>query len=671
MKKPGANPPPLGADTSSNVPNPQKPKARPPRGFRDHLLFPGRSLPTYTGPYSVGTMEIEVPVDNPRHFSKIKRNHKYALQLETVLMTIYYPVSHEAHQADVQDPYRYSRQLWLGRPRLGMAHGYARFAGLGAWGLPIFLPTMFTKLPAYRNAPLAQHWAAKVNVHDEDETVKTRVGSKPEQGQTKPKFPVMLFSHGLGGMRTMYSSICGEFASYGFVVCAVEHRDGSGPRTYVNHAPKSYQDGSVEERETKGDVHHHTEDKAKAWEAKEYLTPKYNPKDTAPNNPDGPDGDLRAAQIELRIAELEESYKVLKMINEGQGEKIVQKNLRCKGFKGSSSHGLNGVRFADWKHRIHLNHVTVAGHSFGAATCVELMRDNNRFPYVSQGIIYDIWGVAARAVEDKTKISNVVDIPLLAINSEAFTYWPENFATVSSVVQETQNAPSRSPAWLMTVRGTVHVNQSDFSLLYPQMCSFALKSMADPRRALDLNINASLEFLSHALPAEFADVIRAYTNEELLSADIAPLDTIPEVQKHMPKEKYTATRLRIPHEWSYRLFPKTAQKVRLMADSKKHEPPDKGGEVWLHVKPKAEAIEDHYKRSNRSNWEKTQRDGGGPMTVDREPSIHEEPNEHHENARPDSDSDSSESSSIHIPISNLRCRGSSRSSNSKKVNLDP
>ena len=42
-----------------------------------------------------------------------------------------------------------------------------------------------------------------------------------------PTFPVIVFSHGIGTSFFPYSSICCDLASHGFVVAALEHKDGS------------------------------------------------------------------------------------------------------------------------------------------------------------------------------------------------------------------------------------------------------------------------------------------------------------------------------------------------------------------------------------------------------------------------------------------------------------
>jgi platelet-activating factor acetylhydrolase len=102
------------------------------------------------------------------------------------------------------------------------------------------------------------------------------------------------------------------------------------------------------------------------------------------------------------------------------------------------------------------------GHSFGAATTVEVLRHQDRSTYIGQGIIYDIWGAAIQPPQEEP--GHRIHTPLLGSNSETFMYWPDNFEAVMSLCKEAKEQDAL--AWVMTVRGTVHISQSDFSLLY-------------------------------------------------------------------------------------------------------------------------------------------------------------------------------------------------------------
>lgn len=322
----------------------------------------------------------------------------------------------------------------------------------------------------------------------------------------------------------------------------------------------------------------------------DYIFPKGNRMDTAPNNEKGVDRELRNAQIELRLCELEEAYNVLKKIWAGDGEDVARDNLRSEGYVGGSSRGLDGVNWQQWKNRFHIDKMTMAGHSFGAATVVEVLRHTDRFKNVQAGIIYDIWGAAIQPPAEAPQ--HRIHLPLLGINSEAFMYWQQNFDAVMSLMKEAKN--SGAPAYLLTVRGSVHISQSDFSLLYRGITDLFLKATVHPQRAIDLNISASLEFLRLIAPDAAVGktlIDRAMTDEGLLETEL--LEEFP--NEHRPTDQWIAARLKVPHEFRTRL---TLQKQHKKS-KKEGATSGTGHEVWMHFKPTAKELEKWIQEEDR------------------------------------------------------------------------
>lgn len=438
------------------------------------MLF--NALPPSSGPYDVGSIDLEIPVE--RQDFGIIRNGKPMLVLETVLVTIFYPIKLGSGASRAPDGRKeWSRQLWLTKNRSSMARGYGHFSHVPKPLCQFFFTTSvgLTKLPAWRNAPLAEHFPAAGNLHENGPDIRDREAEDPLD--RLPIFPVIYFSHGLGGNRTTYSSICSEYAAYGWVCCAIEHRDGSGPRTYVN-----YSDGRSPRRV-------------------DYIHPLRG-NDTANDDEVETDHGLRDAQLRMRKCEIAELHKFMCRLSAGEGSELSKLNLLTKTRHhviGGSSRGTIGVDWSTWKGRLRLQNVTMCGHSFGGATAICVLRTPAMLEYIKYGIIMDVWGqgLPLKPLADEQEHMGT---PVLAMGSESFLYWEENLKMMFDLCKDTLAAQHKF--WIFTIRGSFHMSFSDFCILWPNLSRIMFRTNIPPQRVIDIVINSSLEYFKLVMPAE-------------------------------------------------------------------------------------------------------------------------------------------------------------------------
>ncbi|XP_018419148.1 PREDICTED: platelet-activating factor acetylhydrolase 2, cytoplasmic-like [Nanorana parkeri] len=260
---------------------------------------------------------------------------------------------------------------------------------------------------------------------------------------SKDRKPLVIFSHGLGSFRTTYSSLCAELASHGFLVAAVEHRDGSACATY--HFSVSSEDASSTLQES--------------WVPFKKLQPEMK------------EFYLRNYQVHQRASECVQTVRILQDIDKGKAvNNILEPGFNLEFLKG----------------RIDFDRVAIMGHSFGGATALlSLVKDD----IFRCAVVLDAWMFP---LEDTCY--QHIQKPVLSINTETF----QTNQSIKKMM--TLNSEGAELTYL-TVQGCVHSSQTDIAFLSGYLANKILGSQGtmDPKTCLKISVVSSLHFLNKHL----------------------------------------------------------------------------------------------------------------------------------------------------------------------------
>ncbi|KAF9514150.1 hypothetical protein BS47DRAFT_1485260 [Hydnum rufescens UP504] len=415
-------------------------------------------LPPPTGPYPVGLSTFSHVVPAKTYGKSKLPNGQHALVMEEILYNVHYPC-HVSQRRPAQFV------PWLAGPLADMVAGFVKFtelAGMGAWLFwpIIYLYLQFLKLPLYPDAPLL------------DPVEGSAVRGEPAKDKSA-KWPLVIFSHGLGGSRTTYSYFCSELASEGYIVLAIEHRDASGPSVRIrsngafrtlNYLP--YGEIVCVRRRFVCPLR----SRFPPLTVMEFRWGDDKPDDPMP---------FRSEGLDFRTVEVYETYRTFAELIRGTSE-----NLICE--TGGSTYP-----FSQWIDKVDVERLFLTGHSFGGATALAVLRTPPPSSYpalpISHVLLLDPW-------VDPLRRDTVTPSPqpqLAIVNSENFTLWDDHFHRLKDIAFDCGGTSAK----LMTIVRAGHQDFSDLPFLVPLRAKRGL-ALAKVIRTL------SLAFLRDGLQEE-------------------------------------------------------------------------------------------------------------------------------------------------------------------------
>ena len=410
-------------------------------------------LPRYTGPHDVGVITIESPTkQRVTSDFKFKSTGEPAFQLDTVLFDLYYP-------ANPASSSQKSRHYWFPKPIATTAEGFLRLGRVNNFVTNNVLTASLWGLAGGIQIPVK----VDVPILRPEDALHTQPGASVQRaGVSKEGLPVVVFSHGFASSRTDYTHYIGELASRGYVVAAIEHRDGSSPGSAV----------MMKEKVLRTVFPFHVDDLKDQSE----LTK----------------ASLKTAALTFRQAEVEETIRVLDDINAGRGDEVYNDNARSE-----------GKDLGQWTGQLNMSQVTIAGHSFGATLALQTLKDAPSAKLPLHGCI------ALDPGKSSGQLNTDINVPTMIIHSNSWSskhsvfFGRPHFDVVKELAQSVLDKGLGS--WFLTSLGTSHPSVTDAPLIEPLLLSWTTGATIDVKEGVEQYVKATEEFLQYQHTGKVSD----------------------------------------------------------------------------------------------------------------------------------------------------------------------